>query len=177
MQQPESGKYPLVIRILHWLIALTIIALLAVGLFMTGLSKSDPLRGTLYGLHKSFGITVLMLAALRLPLRMILGAPPLPETIPAMERILAHLGHWALYVFMFLMPVSGYVMSTSYGLTVHWFGIALPKLVGVDKARGELFSDIHTYAAYALIGLIAVHVGAVILHYYRHKENLLKRMI
>jgi len=86
------------------------------------------------------------------------------------------MGHWALYGFMFLMPVSGYVMSTSYGLTVHWFGIALPKLLSVDKARGALFGDIHSFAGYTLIGLITLHVGAVILHFFKEKENLLRRM-
>lgn len=176
MPLPSAEKYSLTIRILHWLMAAMIIGLLAVGLIMAGMSRSDPLRGTLYSLHKSFGITVLALAFLRVALRLKEAAPSLPQTIPAIERLLAKLGHLALYGFMFLMPVSGYVMSASYGLPVRWFGVTIPRLVSIDKTRGALAGDIHTFAAYALIGMLLVHVGAVILHYVRHRVNLLRRM-
>ena len=169
-------KYPLPIRILHWLMALMIIGLLAVGLYMTGLSHDNPQRAQLYSLHKSFGITVLMLAVMRLGFRLKQKAPALPAAIPPTERKLGELGHWALYGFMFVMPLSGYLMSTYYGLSVKWFGAALPKIVGVNKLRGGLASDIHTYAAYALIGMLALHMGAVALHYFKERVNLLRRM-
>jgi cytochrome b561 len=171
------NKYPLIIRILHWLMALLIIGLLIVGLIMTGMDKDDPNRSLLFALHKSFGLTVLMLAALRLVLKLLLGGPPLPMAIPFFERLLATLGHWALYAFMFAMPISGYVLSTSFGLPVKWFGIPMPKLVGIDKTRGELAGDFHEFAAYALIMLLLIHVGAVAIHYFKERVNLLKRMI
>jgi cytochrome b561 len=177
LSQPINVKYSREIRLLHWLMAAIIIILLAVGLIMTGLQKSDPLRGTLYALHKSFGVTVLLLAVIRLVLRLSQGAPALPEVISKAERCLAKLGHWALYGFMFVMPLSGITMSMSYGLSVKWFGLPLPHLMGVDKVRGALAGDIHSYAAYALIGMIALHAGAVVIHYYRQRVNLLKRMI
>jgi len=177
MQQSLIEKYPLAIRILHWLIAVMIIGLLAVGLYMTGLSRDNPNRALLYGLHKSFGVTVLVLAFVRLGLRLKLGVPKLPEVIPWIEQKLAELGHYALYGFMIAMPLSGYIMSNSFGLTVKWFGIELPRLVTIDKARGLLALDAHTYMAYALIGLIVVHAGAVVLHYIKHRVNLLNRMI
>jgi cytochrome b561 len=171
------SKYPLAIRILHWLMAVIIVSLLAVGLIMTDMPKGDPTRATLYSLHKSFGLTILMLFFLRIVLRIKLGRPPLPEVIPPIERKLAELGHWTLYGFMVAMPVSGYLMSTSFGLPVKWFGLMLPRLVDVDRARGALASDFHTFAAYALIALIIVHAGAVLLHYIQHRVNLLSRML
>jgi cytochrome b561 len=170
-------KYSLAIRILHWLMALMILGLLTVGLIMTGVPRGTPLHNTLYSLHKSFGLTVLALVFLRLSLRFMSDAPPLPETIPAIERLMAKLGHIALYGFMFLMPVSGYIMSASYGLPVRWFGITIPRLVSIDKARGALAGDVHHFAAYALIAMLVMHVGAVILHWFRQRVNLLKRMI
>jgi cytochrome b561 len=173
---PPASKYSLAIRILHWLMAAAIIGLLAVGLIMSDIPRGNPLRGALYALHKSFGLTVLVLAFLRLALRLKSGAPPLPETIPGIERRLAKLGHWALYGFMFLMPVSGYVMSASYGLPVKWFGIMVPRVVSIDKARGALAGDVHSFAAYALIGMLVMHIGAVVLHYFKHRVNLLGRM-
>jgi len=171
-----SPKYPLSLRILHWLIAALILALLAVGLVMTHLDKDDPSRPTLFGLHKSFGVTLLLLAALRLYLRLRLIIPPLPEIIPAFERAMAGLSHWLLYGFMFAMPLSGYLMTNFFGRPVQWFGLTLPKLVAVDKDRGEWAWQFHWIAAYLLIGLITLHASAALWHFLRQRVNLLERM-
>jgi len=176
-QQVAPGKYPLSLRLLHWLMAFIIIALLIVGLIMTGLPGNDPLRPTLYALHKSFGLTVFLLAALRLFLRLKEGVPPLPEIIARSERMLAQAGHWAFYDYFALMPLSGYLMTNSFGMPVKWFAVELPRLIGVDKDRGHLLADFHAYAAYTLIGLITLHVLAVVVHYVKERVNLLKRMV
>ncbi len=172
-----TEKYPLTIRLLHWLMALLIIGLLIVGFVMSSLPNGDPMHGTLVSLHKSFGITVLALALVRLVLRLTLALPPLPESIPRRERLLAHLGHWRSYGFMVAMPLSGYLMSASYGLPVKCLGILVPRAVSIDKARGEQAWDIHSYGAYALVIMLLLHVGAVLLHYLRERVNLLKRML
>jgi cytochrome b561 len=169
-------KYPLAIRILHWLIAFIIIGLLIAGLIMTGMEKDNPNRSLLYSLHKSFGVTIIFLAVLRLTLRLWLGTPPLPSTIPAQERRLAHFGHWGFYLFMFGMPITGYMLSNSFGLSVHWFGVNLPRLFDVDRARGEFAANLHEYGAYTLIGLITLHVAGVIKHGWKERINLLSRM-
>jgi len=171
-----SPKYHLSIRILHWLMAAIIISLLAVGLIMEDLPRSDPLRATLFSLHKSFGITILFLAIIRLGLRLRLGIPPLPDIIPAIERVMAELGHKTLYCFMFALPLSGYLMTNSFGFPVKWFGIELPRLIDADKARGHLLVDFHQYAAYILIGVISVHALAVLWHFLKQRLNLLSRM-
>jgi cytochrome b561 len=176
IESPAHEKYPLAIRVLHWLMAVMIIGLLAVGLIMTDLAKDNPYRSSLFALHKSFGLTVLMLAVLRLALKLKNGGPPFPSIIPRIQKLLAHLGHWALYGFMFALPVSGYIMSSSFGLPVKWFGFAVPKLLKPDRTRGEWAADFHAYAAYALIGMLVLHIGAVILHYVKERINLLKRM-
>lgn len=170
-------KYPLSLRLLHWLMALLILTLLALGLYMTGLERGDPHRADWYSLHKSLGVTVLALACLRVGVRLFSFIPPLPPEIPRAEAWLAHLGHLALYGFMFLLPLSGYIMSNSFGLSVHWFGVTLPRIVSPDRPRGTLASDIHTYGAYALMGMIALHVLAVLLHWRRQRINLLSRML
>jgi len=177
MHSGSSLKYSLPIRILHWIIALLIIGLITVGLIMSDLPKDAPNRPLLYSVHKSFGVTVLFLAVLRFALRLRLGGPPLPLAIPAMERILAQLGHYAFYGFMIAMPVSGYIMSNSFGLSVKWFGIELPKLFPTDRETGHLAADFHSLAAYSLIGLILLHVAGVVKHYLKERINLLSRMI
>jgi cytochrome b561 len=172
-----AEKYALIIRVLHWLMAAVIIGLLVAGFIMLDVPKTDPLRHTVYSLHKSLGITILMLAVLRLGLRLKSRAPVLPEAISALHRRLAHVGHWALYGLMLLMPVSGYVMSISNGQPVKWFGSALPRLLNENKTRGAMAGDIHAYAAYILIGMLVLHAGAVIWHYLFERVNLLRRMM
>jgi len=177
LTQSVEGRYPLSIRILHWLMALMIIGLLAAGLIMVKLPHG-PDRDFVFALHKSFGLTVLALAFLRVAYRLRLGAPPLPGIIPAVERFMARLGHLALYTFMFVMPISGYVMTASFAVKpVNWFGIPLPHLIGIDRDRGKLADEIHEWAAYLLIAMIVLHVGAVLLHYLKQRINLLQRML
>lgn len=171
-----AEKYPLALRILHWLMAFLIISLLVMGLLMTGIPRTDPLHTQLYDLHKSLGFTVLMLAAIRLAIRLRKPVPPLPGAIVAIERLMAHLGHMGLYFFMFAMPLSGLVMTNSFGFTVHWFGIPLPRIVGVDKDRGHLAADLHQWMAYALILLISLHVLGALKHYVKERINLFKRI-
>jgi cytochrome b561 len=177
MQFQTAEKYAVIIRVLHWPTAAVIISLLVAGFIMVDVPKAEPMHHTLYSLHKSFGITIMILAALRLGLKLKFGAPLLPEAIPALHRRFAHLGHWALYGFMFLMPASGYVMSVSNGQPINWFGSVLPRLLNEDKARGAMAGDIHAYAAYILIGMLVLHTGAVFWHYLFEKVNLLRRMM
>jgi cytochrome b561 len=177
MQSQPAAKYALSIRVLHWALAAAIIGLLAAGFIMVDVPRTEPLHHTLYSLHKSFGITILLLAALRLGLRLKFAAPLLPEAISALHRRFAHLAHWMLYGFMALMPLSGYVMSISNGQPVKWFGAALPRLLSEDKMRGAMAGYTHAYAAYILIGMLILHVGAVIGHYLFERVNLLRRMI
>lgn len=173
-----DAKYPLQMRIMHWLLAVLVLCLLGVGLYMAGLPRDDTMRPTLYALHKSFGVTVLLLATLRLcfRLRFRLRIPPLPAAIPAIEAKLASLGHLGFYGLMFLMPLSGFLMTNFFGFTVNLFGIGLPKLVGPDRDLGHKLADVHEYAAYLLIGLIILHVAGVVKHRLVEKINLLDRM-
>src|SRR4051812_16772299 len=104
-------KYPLSSRIFHWLMAVLILFMLGLGIYMTRiLPKDAPNHLQVYELHKSFGVLVLILVFLRIINRYIAGVPPLPESISKIERILANLGHFAVYVFMILVPLSGYLM-------------------------------------------------------------------
>lgn len=170
-------KYPLGIRILHWLMALIIIGLLCVGLYMTGMSKDDPLRGTLYMLHKSFGVIILVLFFVRLLWRLGAGVPALPDVIPAAERNAAHLGHYALYLFMIGMPLSGFIMSQAGSYPVVFFGITLPRLMEKNPPIGKLMDTIHDYGAYTLIALLCLHVAGVVFHRVKERVNLLQRMV
>lgn len=172
----SKGKYALEIRVLHWLMAVALLGMLIVGFVVSGIPKSEPARHFYLGLHKSFGITLFALAAVRLMSRLFAAAPSLPDAIPSMQRAIAQTAHFALYGLMLLMPISGYVMSISMGQPVRWFGLAVPRLLAEDHARGLVAGGIHAVAAYALVALLTLHVGAVAWHYFSDRVNLLRRI-
>ena len=176
MNVPSSEKYPLPMRLMHWLVALIILTLLGVGLYMTELPKEDANRGLLYGLHKSFGVTVLLLFALRLALHDSARVPSYPAFMKWWEIRLSKGVNKFLYAAMVAMPLTGYIMSDGFGFGVKWFGMALPKLFETNRAAGELAGELHEAIAWMLIGAIALHLLGAIKHWLVDKSNILKRM-
>lgn len=173
-------KYALSSRILHWIMALLIIALLALGVYMTNfLDKSASNRFEIYSLHKSLGVVALALIIIRIFNRAITKAPALPKNMFKIEKILAKITHFTLYLLMLVAPLSGYLMSNSYGYGVHLFSIKLPFLIEKNLEIGPLFSKAHYYSTNALIALIAIHILAVIKHRFfdKNQNDVLKRMI
>src|ERR1700761_6545888 len=102
-----KDKYGSVAKTFHWLMALIIVGLLIAGLTMKGMPNT-PQKFRIFGLHKSFGITILILVSLRLAWKAKNTAPRLPDTLHAIEKALAHLGHALLYFLMLAMPLSGW---------------------------------------------------------------------
>ena len=175
-----ENRYALSSRIFHWLMALIILGLLGIGIYMTNfLSKESLNRDLFYSLHKSFGVIAIFLIILRIGNRIAKKAPKLPNTMLKYEIVLSHLGHFGLYLLMIIVPISGYLMSNSYGYAVKLFSFEMPFLVGTDYGLGKLFSTIHEYGAYLLIALIVIHIAAVIKHRFFDKpeNDVLQRML
>lgn len=172
-------KYSTLMRVLHWVIAVIILTLIGVGWWMTGLADDDPVRGQVYGLHKSFGVLVLLLVALRFVVRLASKVPPLPDTIAPGIRKLAHGTHYLLYLFMFIVPISGYVMSDAGGYPVKLFGFTMPDFFEKDKAIGGLAHELHEILPYVLLGLILLHLAGALKHrFFEKPENdVLRRML
>lgn len=173
-------RYALSSRIIHWFMALVILFLLGLGIYMTEfLPKDSPNHLQVYELHKSFGVVALIFIFIRIVNRFVKKAPALPDTMPKIEQILSHLGHLGLYVLMLVVPLSGFLMSNSFGFPVKFFGTELPVLIGTNFDHGKLFAEAHELGAYALLGLVVVHVAAVIKHRFFDKpeNDVLKRMI
>ncbi len=175
-----SQKYALSSRIIHWLMAVIIIALLGLGIYMTEfLSKEASNKMDIYNLHKSFGVVALILIFLRIINRLAKSTPKLPATIAKSERFLAHLGHFGLYVLMVIVPLSGYLMSNSFGYPVHLFSIEMPVLIQTNFDLGKIFAETHEIAAYGLLALLALHILGAIKHRFfdRPENDVLKRML
>lgn len=171
----SATRFGFVAIFLHWVIALLIIGLLALGLYMVRLPISlEKLK--LYGWHKELGFLVLFLAIFRLLWRLSNEMPEL--ALPWLEKLAARSMHWAFYLFMFAMPVTGWLITSSSGLPASFFGLfTLPDLVSPDEQHRVLFSEIHEWLGYALIIAIALHTAAALKHHFINKDNILRRMI
>ena len=169
-------KYTLSMRFLHWVVALLIITLLAVGIWMTGLPKEDASRGFVYGMHKSFGMLALIFIVLRVVNRFKTEVPAMPREITYFYAKLSGGIIFLLYICMVAQPISGFLMSDFFGYPVSFFGLHLPSLVEKNEETGKLFVGIHKYLGFALIGLITLHVLGSLKHYMFDKVNLLKRI-
>lgn len=170
-------KYPLPLRALHWLMALCILALFALGMIMVDLDKQDPMRAALFGVHKSLGVLVLLLFIARLAVRWRMAMPEPAPGFVAWERTLAHWAHRGLYVFMAVTPLIGWAYSDLHGRGVKLFGIAMPKLFPTVEGIGRWPGELHGYLAYALLGLVVLHIAAIIKHRYLDRSCVLKRML
>ncbi|MDG1285974.1 MAG: cytochrome b [Rickettsiales bacterium] len=159
----------------HWIVALIMIGLLALGLIMVDMPKPD--KYVFYGWHKAFGIIVLGLVTLRLIWRIMRKPPELPQNTLKMHKIAAHVTHIVLYVLMFAMPLIGWTMSSAGGHPVSVFGLKIPAIVGKDKELGSLMHDLHEWGSWALIAVIMLHLGASLYHHFILKDGILLRML
>ena len=165
-------------KTLHWLIALLILALGIVGLLMGELPKT-PKYFWVYTAHKSIGISVLALVALRLLWRLHAGAPkPVPGTPSWQERI-ASATHWLLYVLMFAIPLAGWLYDSASGLRpFKLFGLfEMPKLVAPSEQAAQLSHALHEWGFWALILLVLAHAGAALYHHVHQRDATLARML
>jgi cytochrome b561 len=180
-----NTRYGAVAASLHWLIALGILALIVIGLTMTHVSLSPMTKFQLYQLHKSIGITVLFAAVLRVLWRLAHRPPPLPDTIPPLERKAAAGAHIALYAFLFFLPLTGWalVSASPFNIPTVLYGVIpwphLPVLSTLeDKAPVEhVLKLIHGKGAWLLIALVAVHAGAALHHHFILRDGIMQRML
>lgn len=162
---------------LHWLTAVLVIGLLVVGLWMVGLPPSLQ-KLKVYSWHKWAGITVLALSVLRLAWRHVRPPPPLPPGLAPIDRRLAPWGHAALYVLLFAMPLTGWLMSSAAGIPVVLYGIwQLPDMIARDDGSFRTLQTAHYILSRALIVVLLVHVAAVIKHDVLRRDGVLRRML
>lgn len=162
---------------LHWLIALLIFIAFPLGIYMHDLPLS-PTKLQLYSYHKWIGVTVFMLAVGRVYWRATHQPPALPDSMPGWEKFAAHATHYALYVLIFIIPLSGWLMSSAKGFQTVWFGVLpLPDLLGKDEELGKQLQQVHMLLNFALVGLLLGHVGAALKHHFIQHDDILARMV
>lgn len=161
---------------LHWLGALMIVGVFAVGLYMDDLPMS-PAKFKLINYHKWAGVLVLALSVWRLVWRLTHRPPPSPPG-PAWQTGVAHLTHWALYALFLAVPLVGWAYSSAAGRPIVLFGLLpLPDLVAKDQALAEVLKHRHGNLAWLMIGLVVLHVAAAVKHQLIDKDGLIGRML
>ncbi len=172
-----STHYTPLAKSLHWLMALMIFGLLALGFYMSDLPLS-PEKLQLYAWHKWAGVTVFMLVWLRLAWRITHRPPALPGSMSPLMQLGAHAGHLMLYVLMVAIPLSGWLMSSAKGFQTVWFGVLpIPDLIGKDKALGKSLTELHAALNMGLLLLVVGHALAAAFHHFVHKDDTLRRML
>lgn len=176
-----SPRYSLVAIVLHWVLAVALVAIFAMGLYMADLPFS-PWRLKLYNWHKWAGVTILALSALRLLWRLTHRPPELPSQIaqlmPRWQHWAHHGTHYALYVLFFAVPLVGWAYSSAAGFPIVLFGVLpLPDFVSPDKALAELIKPWHELSAFAMAGLVLLHVAAALKHQWIDRDGLMDRIL
>lgn len=167
---------------LHWLIALTIIGLLATGIYM-----EENKAYALYPIHKSIGIIIFVFVMIRVVWRVINGWPEPASTYKKIEQITAKIVHWILIVGTVLMPVSGMMMSGGGGHGLDIFGLEIlavnfdpnnPKeIIALNETVGEIGHKLHGLCGNIMIAAILLHIAGAFKHHFMDKDGTLRRML
>lgn len=174
----EDQRYTSVAIVLHWIIAIAILAQLAVGFGNELLSRED--RGAVMTIHKSMGITILLLSVARLLWRLMHKPPPLPPGLKPWEKMLSGTVHAGLYVVMIGAPLTGWAMSSASERPrpIPFWGLEAPRLpLERSKDLQEAFAGGHEFLGFLALGLLALHVGGALKHRFVDGHDVLWRMI
>jgi cytochrome b561 len=174
-----SQHYTKIAIALHWIIGVAIIIMLAMGLLLD--SVPDDYKFQVYQFHKSLGLTILVLSFVRLFWRLTHKTPALPEGMKTWEIWASKLTHYAFYIMMIGIPMTGWALVSASPLNfpIMWFGLfEWPHLpLTIDKSLSQNFGEMHELLAYMTIGLLGLHIGAALKHHFINEDNVLTHML
>lgn len=164
--------------LLHWLIALLIIASFALGVTMTDIPGITPTKLKYFSWHKWLGVTILGFVCLRLLWRLVHAAPAYPAGMAAWQQKSASGLHSLLYLLMLAIPLSGYFYSLAAGVPVVYLGlVALPVLIGPDPELKVLLKTVHYALNMTLLIAVGLHVVAAMKHHFIDRDGIFKRIL
>jgi cytochrome b561 len=173
----SESRYGAVAQLFHWAIVALVVTQFILAWqehqLPTGVAKIAVLAR-----HKSVGITILVLALLRLTWRAFNPVPPPPETSPSWQRTASRFSHFLLYALLILIPLLGWAMSSARNFPVSWFGlVTLPDFVAPNRAVYEFLHEAHETCAKLLFVVALVHAVAALKHHFIDRDNVLRRML
>lgn len=165
-------SYGVIARLFHWIMALLILALMPVGWYMAENEVYD-----LYPYHKAAGMLVLFLGVLRVLWTLTNKHPDFPATMSGAAKTAAYIGHFVLYILIFLMPISGYIYSSSGGYDISFFGLFdIPLLIEKNEALHEMAGKAHDIITYSGLAIIIGHIVIAYKHHFIDKDNTIQKM-
>lgn len=172
----NTQQFSLSMRLFHWAMAALVISMLAAGLLMV--RSLEPWQLTILTVHKSFGVVAAALVTARLVNRLFHQIPALPGDLSNGQKFVAKASHWLLYLLLFAMPISGYLMQYFAGRPIEVFGwFRLPAALNVNIESYAIFRELHGWLAIALMALVTLHVAAALHHHVIRKDKVLKSML
>jgi len=172
----EGVRYTRVAVVFHWLVAALVILELGWGWWMQEIPKQPPgQRADAFNLHKSIGLTVLLLMVARLGWRLAHPPPPLPP-MPAWNARLALANHTVMYAAVFALTIGGYLGSAWSGFPVKFFGYTLPSWSAAQPVLKEWASTVHLIASWVLVVALTLHIAGTLKHALVDRNGLLARM-
>lgn len=173
-----QDRYTYTAILLHWLIALLVIAAFTMGLVMTDIPGLTPTKLRYYSWHKWMGVTVLLLAVLRVLWRLGHRAPAYPDAMPPVQQAIARGLHGLLYVLIFAVPLSGYFYSLASGVPVVYFGLfQLPVLIDANPELKPVLKAVHFWLNMVLATSVGIHVAAALKHQFVDRDGVMRRML
>lgn len=170
----RHGHFDTLARLLHWGMAVLVMAMLFIGV---GMVASLALRPMLIELHRPLGIAILLLALVRLYHRWRSPPPPLPADLPRPQLLAAKASHWLLYALMLAMPLLGWSMLSAGGYPVQMVGaLELPAFVPHDPTLYAWLRDAHGVLGYALFALVLMHLAAALYHAWVRRDGVFDAM-
>ena len=177
MLRNDADSWGAPAKLFHWVMAALILAQIALGL-MAASWRVSPVKLELFFWHKSTGMLILALVALRLLWRLANPAPMLPPGMAAWERAAARLSHLLLYALMIALPVTGWIVNSASNVPfrIFWL-IPLPAIVAPDEPTADLAALVHGGLAALLALALVAHVGAALRHHFVKRNTVLIRML
>ncbi|SIJ50182.1 Putative type-b cytochrome (b561) [Mycobacteroides abscessus subsp. abscessus] len=169
---PADERFGLAAQLLHWVMAVAIIAMLVLGALLVGSLGDYPM---VLAWHKAIGVLVLVLAVLRIGNRIWHRPPPLSLAGP--ERFIAAGSELAMYTLFLAQPVIGWALVSASGAPVEIAGLRLPSITPTSVQWYGLLRETHAWVAYGLLACIVAHVSAVLFHTIGLRDRLLSRML
>lgn len=174
-----AARYSLAARRLHWIVAVFVVCQIPLGLYMVARGQAtnfDAATGSLYGLHKLLGFTVLWFIVLRVLVRLRRGAPPPVATLTPFERIASLTVHYALYVLLLAVPLLGWAGVSAYP-ALDIFGLFnLPAILPPDEPLANRIFGIHGLLALLLGAVALLHIAAALRHRFLKHDGVMRRM-
>jgi cytochrome b561 len=171
-----STQFVLAARVLHWLMAILIISMLFIGVGMVA-SVSER-HEWLINIHKPLGIAILILAIVRLIVRLRHSPPPLPADLPAIQKFAAHASHWLLYALMVVIPLVGWAMLSAGGYPVMLGpSLRLPPIFPTNAVAFAILRHAHAWLAMLLFLTFLAHLGAALYHGLIRRDGVLRSML